>query len=408
MTTRAVAVLGIGQCVNWGVLYYAFAVLVLPLERELDAPTWVVTGAFSLALLVSAALAPAVGRLADRGHAPRIMNAGGLAAAALLASSAVSTGTVLLYLLWAGLGVCMAATLYEPAFAIVARAEEDARKRLRALAVVTLFGGLASTAFLPLTAFLVDTAGWRAAVVVLAVVLVISTLFTRAVVFPSLAGPSGAPSGPPPHALPSRLAAGATRAASGDATHFRFAAAVFSLATFASAALTANLVPALAERGVPATTAAMLGGVYGLMQLPGRALMMNGTGSSPARLVSLSLILMGGGLSGIAFAWSDLSVAVAIMVFGVGAGLTTLVRPHLVHTMFRIEEAGHLNGRIARQQQLARAAGPIAVAWLAGLASYGAVFMAIAGAFLAVAGAGYVVFGSGARLATSPPAGPAA
>ena len=51
MTSRAVAALGIGQCVNWGVLYYAFAILVVPLERELGMPTWVVTGAFSLVSL---------------------------------------------------------------------------------------------------------------------------------------------------------------------------------------------------------------------------------------------------------------------------------------------------------------------------------------------------------------------
>jgi hypothetical protein len=44
MTPRAIAALGIGQCVNWGVLYYAFAVLVLPLARELAVPTWVGPG----------------------------------------------------------------------------------------------------------------------------------------------------------------------------------------------------------------------------------------------------------------------------------------------------------------------------------------------------------------------------
>jgi hypothetical protein len=58
MSTRAVIALGIGQCVNWGVLYYAFAVLLLPVEAELGAERWIVTGAFSLALLLSAIAAP--------------------------------------------------------------------------------------------------------------------------------------------------------------------------------------------------------------------------------------------------------------------------------------------------------------------------------------------------------------
>jgi hypothetical protein len=84
MTRRAIVALGIGQCVNWGVLYYAFAVLVLPLERELGVPTWVVTGAFSLAFLMSAATAPSVGRRGDRDRGAMVMQVGGFGAAALL------------------------------------------------------------------------------------------------------------------------------------------------------------------------------------------------------------------------------------------------------------------------------------------------------------------------------------
>jgi hypothetical protein len=57
MRTREVVALGIGQCVNWGVLYYAFAVLLVPVAGDLSAPRWVVTGAFSLALFMSALLA---------------------------------------------------------------------------------------------------------------------------------------------------------------------------------------------------------------------------------------------------------------------------------------------------------------------------------------------------------------
>jgi uncharacterized PurR-regulated membrane protein YhhQ (DUF165 family) len=87
MTPRAIVALGIGQCVNWGVLYYAFAVLLLPLEQELAVARWVVAGAFSLALLMSAAVAPAIGRWGDRDRGALMMQAGGFPAAALLALS---------------------------------------------------------------------------------------------------------------------------------------------------------------------------------------------------------------------------------------------------------------------------------------------------------------------------------
>ena len=85
-------------------------------------------GAFSLGLLVSAIAAPAVGRLADRGQGPAVMQAGGYIAAGLLIVWAMLPTIWVTYLVWAGLGVCMAAILYEPVFAIVGRAFADAER----------------------------------------------------------------------------------------------------------------------------------------------------------------------------------------------------------------------------------------------------------------------------------------
>ena len=378
MTSRAIVALGIGQCVNWGVLYYAFAVLVLPLQRELGVPTWVVTGAFSLALLMSAALAPTVGRWGDRDRGAIVMQAGGFGAAALLVAWTLLPGVPSLYIVWAGLGLCMAATLYEPVFVIVGRAHDDPAQSLRALAAVTLFGGLASTLFLPGTAYVVAAAGWRGAVLALAALLVASTFATRRFVFGHLR--AAAPRSPSDHLTPALTGGGANPAG------FAFIATMFALASLASAAFTTNLVPALGERGISPTSAAMLGGLIGVMQLPGRALLMNGAlKGSPPRLLAGSLLLQAAGLGGVAVASSMVVVAVGTMVFAVGAGLTTLARPHLVQTMFAARTGGHLNGRIARQQQIARAAGPFAAAWLASRIGYPTVFVAMAGTFAVIA-----------------------
>jgi MFS family permease len=391
MTPRAIAALGIGQCVNWGVLYYAFAILVLPLERELSAPTWVVAGAFSLALLMSAVMAPAVGRWGDRDRGALVMQAGGLAAAALLVAWTLVPGVIALYVVWAGVGLCMAATLYEPAFVIVGRAYDDSTMRLRALAAVTLFGGLASTVFLPFTALLVATLGWRGAVLVLAALLVLSTAITRAYVFRDLPAPRPRGSG---HSASLLADAGMITG------RFRFVAATFALASLAAAAFTTNLLPALGERGISPARAAMLGGLIGVMQLPGRALLMHGAlAGSPPRLLAVSLLLQAIGFGGVALAPSTLAVAAGTMIFALGAGLMTLVRPHLIQTMFSSHRSGFLNGRIARQQQFARAAGPMAVAWLATGVGYAAVFAFVAGAFALVALASHGVLGGTDTLA---------
>ena len=374
MSSRAVIAVGIGQCVNWGVLYYAFAVLLLPVEAELGAERWIVTGAFSLALLLSAIAAPTIGRWSDRDHGWRLMQAGGYAAAGLLAFWALLPSLWTLYLVWAGLGVCMAAALYEPAFAIVGRAHRDPASRLRALGTVTLFGGLASTVFLPLTDTLVRTGGWRAAVMVLAVLLVLSTWMIHK------AAPTRTPDG---H---SREATVTPRRARTEAVHsgppLSFLLLAFGFASLSSAAVIANLVPALAERAVTATTAAAFGGMFGLMQLPGRALMMHGRFSaSPFLLLAGSLGLQALGLTTWALMPSVVSAFVGIAVFAVGSGLTTLVRPYLVHTVFEGHEVGYLNGRLAQAQQLARAAGPVLAALAVTVVSYSAVLALFGVAF---------------------------
>ena len=396
MAPRAVAALGIGQCVNWGVLYYAFAMLVVPLERELAVATWVVTGAFSLALLTSAVLAPTVGRWGDRDRGALVMQAGGITAAALLVAWTFIPGVLALYVVWTGLGVCMAATLYEPAFVIVGRAYDDPARRLRALAVVTLFGGLASTVFLPVTALLVSALGWRGAVLVLAALLAIFTGIASRFVFRDMpAAPLGSSWG---------RSARPVREAGTHSPPFLFVAASFALATLASAGFTANLVPALGERGASPATAAMLGAVMGMMQLPGRALLMNGTlAGSPARLVAASLLLHAVGLGAVAAAPSMLVLALGTMTFALGAGLTTLVRPHLIQTTFGGKDGGYLNGRLARHQQLARAAGPLAIAWLGTVVGFATVFAVIAGALTVIALASQGVLGE-VRSVTAPKA----
>src|ERR687896_717903 len=102
----------------------------------------------------------------------------------------------------------MAATLYEPALATLARWFE--RDRPRAVLLVTVAAGFASTIFLPLAAWLVDRVGWRPALLVLAGILAVATVLPHALLLrrrPEDLGllPDGAPPGA--GAEPSRPAA---------------------------------------------------------------------------------------------------------------------------------------------------------------------------------------------------------
>jgi MFS family permease len=377
MPPRAIWSIGCGQLVNWGVLYYAFGVLLLPVEQTLNAPRWLVAGAFSLGLLVSALAAPAVGRLADRGQGPAVMQAGGYITAGLLLAWALLPTIWTTYLVWAGLGLCMAAILYEPVFAIVGRAYHDAHDRLRAIATITVMGGLASTVFLPGTTLLVERAGWQRAVMVLAIIMVATTLIVSRLSFRdatfSFADLRDAVFGN------STVGAVVTPAAS-----LNRLVAVFALSSIVNSAIASNIVAALIERRLTPARAAMIGGLFGVMQVPGRLLMTHKSFTPrPIPLLLVSFALQVVGLLALMAETIQAAMWVGVVVFATGAGLTTLARPYLVLHVYGAEQAGRVNGVIARGQQLARAAGPVSAAALASVAGYGNVFAALAALLVA-------------------------
>jgi len=85
-----VATLGGTETISWGVLYYAFAVLLEPMRRELGWSLGELTGAFSLALLLNGVTAIAVGRWLDRRGPRLLMTAGSCAGVLVLAWSRVT------------------------------------------------------------------------------------------------------------------------------------------------------------------------------------------------------------------------------------------------------------------------------------------------------------------------------
>ena len=357
---------------NWGVLYFMYSVLLVPLAEEFDEPRWLVAGAFSLGLLVSAITAPAVGRLADRGHGPAVIQAGGLSAATLLVVWAAVPHIVTTYLVWALLGVCMSAILYEPVFAIVGRAFSDAADRMRAIATVTVMGGLASSVFFPGTAALVSWWGWRGAVVAVAGLMALATMVVGRIAFSDLEWSAAtireALRDDHPHGESSAGLRGLNRLV-----------VVFAVSAMVNSAIASNLVAALIEGGFAPTLAATVAGLFGWMQLPGR-LLMTSPRFTPSQigLVVFSFALQVAGLMALMF-HSHAALAAGVIVFAAGAGLTTLARPYWVLQKYGAQHAGFANGVIARAQQLARAAGPVSAAALAESRGYGLVFALLSG-----------------------------
>ena len=371
--TRAWAIVGalsVTETVSWGILYYAFAVFLVPMQRELGFSTAQLTGAFSVGLLVSGLAGVAVGRYLDH-HGPRVlMTAGSVAGAALVLAWSQVEGLTAFYALWVALGLVMAAVLYEPAFTVLAKQFPAAGERRRAMTAMTLVAALASFIFLPLAQALIDAHGWRAALVVLAAILAVITVPLHALVLRDAPVTAPAP-------------AAATRSsAAGDVLRSRpfwLLSGAFFLASAAGIAMLVHSIPFLLERGYGAGFAAFAVGLLGISQIPGRVLFGLIAGRVPAEWATalvFALIAVGIGLVvGVDSTWT---VVAGLVVLGMGNGMATLARATVIADLFGPASYGTIASVAALTTTGARAAGPFAAAVYAAALGYGALLWTLA------------------------------
>ena len=372
-----VAALSVTETISWGILYYGFPVFLRAMEADLRASTVAVTGALSLALGVAALAALPVGRWIDHRGPRALMTAGsGLGAGMLLAWSRVGS-LHHLYVVWGMMGIAMACTLYEPAFATVV--QWFARHRDRALLIVTLAAGLASTIFMPLEGWLLARFGWRTAVEILAFGLAATTIPIHALVLRPA----------PPHI--STEARGVDRPS--DSIPLRVAmstgvfwalAGAFAVSAFATVAITVHLIPYLIQRGYAPAFAAVIVGWIGAMQLLGRALFAPVAAWLGPRTVTASTFLVqGGAIALLAVVARVQGLIPVIALLGAANGMSTLARASSVAEVFGRRHYGSISGAIAIGANGSRALAPVGAAllqvWLDG---YAHVFWTLAGSLI--------------------------
>jgi hypothetical protein len=141
---RLVGTLAVTQAAGYGVLFYTFAVFIAPIAAELHTSTTVVTGSFTLSVLVGAAVSVPVGRWIDKHGGRGLMTLGSaLGAVAVLAWSQVRT-VWQLYAVLVLIGLSSAAVLYDAAFAVIVKQVEP-WARARSILLVTIVAGFSST-----------------------------------------------------------------------------------------------------------------------------------------------------------------------------------------------------------------------------------------------------------------------
>ncbi|WP_395361985.1 MFS transporter [Streptomyces sp. YH02] len=363
------------QITSWGIVYYAFPVLLSRLTADTGWSAGAATGAFSVALLVSAAAGVPIGRILDRRGPHLVMTAGSVLAVVALLAVAAAPNLPAFYAAWALAGIAMAATFYHPAFAALTR--WWGADRVRALTIVTLAGGLASTVFAPLTAALAERLDWRATYVVLAGVLATITIPAHAL---ALRAPW--PPAPPTHDV--ALSAGGDDTA--RSRPFVLLSVAFTLSGFAMYAVVIGLVPLLEERGASPTAAAWALGLGGAGQTLGRTLYATLAARTEVTTRTAVLIALGGTTTAaLALVPGPLPLLVLLSVLaGVVRGNLTLLQATAVTDRWGTTHYGRLSALLAAPATFAAALAPWAGATLAGsLGGYNGLFLALAGSSVA-------------------------
>jgi MFS family permease len=154
-----VLALGTTQTLAWASSYYLPAILADPIARDLGvSPNWIF-GAFSGSLVISAMLGPRVGRQIDLVGGRQVLSLSNLTLAAGLTLLGATYSIPVLVIAWLLLGVGMGLGLYDAAFGALGRIYGDSARR--AITGITLIAGFASTVGWPLTAFGLESIGWR-------------------------------------------------------------------------------------------------------------------------------------------------------------------------------------------------------------------------------------------------------
>ena len=367
-----VGTLGFTAIVSYGVLTYAFAVFIIPMNADLGWSKATITGAYSMAQLIAGASAILVGRWVDRHGARGVMTLGSILAATMLAAWSRVHSVAAFYAIWAVLGVASAAVLYEPAFAVVATWFR--RDRARALTLLTFLGGFSSIVFVPLASFLVERFGWRSALMVLAPISGLLTIPLHGFVLrrrPADLGlePDGRVAAAPVQSLGRTGESAGVRNVSARravrSREFRWLTAAFALSAVSTTAVSVHLVPLLLERGFSTGAAGAAMGTLGLMALPGRLVFTPLGGRFPRSTVTALIF----GLSAIAiivllFGKGPVAVWFFVALFGAGFGAISPARAALIAETFGADSYGEIAGVLSLALSIARAAAPIGASLL--------------------------------------------
>jgi predicted MFS family arabinose efflux permease len=337
--------LGTTQTLAWASSYYLPAILADPIARDLGVSSNWIFAAFSASLVISALLGPRIGRQIDLVGGRQVLSLSNLTLAAGLALLGITSSIPVLIVAWLLLGVGMGLGLYDAAFAALGRIYGNAARG--AITGITLIAGFASTVGWPLTAWGLNSIGWRDTCLAWAAAHILIGLPINLLMLPASKGTKATAEKPVKPHIPI------------DRTMILLAFA-FAAAWSVTGAMAAHLPRILEAAGATSREAVTAGALIGPAQVIAR-IIEAGFLSRYHPIVSTRLACLTHPIGAAILALAGGGAASVFAIFhGAGNGILTIARGTLPLAIFGPENFGYRLGIVGAPARMAQAVAPLA------------------------------------------------
>ena len=330
----------ISQTIAWATCFYSFPAFLPIWETQLGFSKTSLTGAYTLSLVLAAIFAPFVGRFIDKGSGNLVFLLGTFLAFSCLFFLSKATEIWHFYFLWAFMGIAMSCSLYEACFAFLTNTM--ANKARRAITFVTLAAGFGGTISFSSAHFLTQFYGWRTAILVFALVILIVNLPLVWTATKMLNKFSKGSVKQPSRNLKDALSVM-------KKPIFWLIGGTFAFMSLNHGMIISHLLPIFYDRGLDAKTAVLAASCIGPMQVIGRLMMVaSEKKASVFLLCSVSFISMF--IAGWSIYLGNLSISliIAFVIFqGASYGVLSIIRPTVISGLLGRNDFGIISGLLA-------------------------------------------------------------
>ncbi len=350
--------LGVSQIMGYGVLYYAYAILLPKMADALDLTLAGIFAVLSLALFLGGFMSPVAGILTDRFGGRFVMTGGALAAGLATMTLSLAEGRLSLFASILLIEAAAMFVLYSVAFASVARLDLSVSSQ-RSITIITLFGGVASTIFWPLTLALYEVVDWRSTWVILGAAYLVMCVPLHWICLRGRERDL--------EALPSEKSVDWPElAGSARKRGMLWMVTSFVFSGYLMGAVMTLWVTNLQDLDHSAAMAALAGAVIGPFKTIGRFLeLLISRNLYPLNTYMLALgLMLAGFLTLLAVGFTVPGVMLAAALYGMGDGIKTIARGTLPLALFGHKGYGARLGWINTVSMAANASAPFAFAFL--------------------------------------------